>query len=438
MSMLTDLLNKEGFGLESDDFEEPKKKDDVEIREIDTKDEVPQAGFIDEEEATLVAESDQIREDGDKAERAMASLESLYSALNEAMEEGGLSAQGARMATLFADQYVRDTGNESPVASTEAFGGSSSRFNATRISMEGVGEAIKKGWAAFIELMKKLGRFIMESTQRITFAAQRIESGAKKLFEVARKTKETKGKVDIGGNRMLFVEGKFDSNGGTTVAAAAKLIYEAYPKAVKGYLDAAGNAVNSIKNEADLEAFKKSLSNTSYFVRLGTKVAKAPFSVSDNATVYSSRPLPGNMAMYIVETPGDFGKSVGIHLEKSSEAAKIPESYEVSARAPSEIANELSKVILAARTVINGVSIAKGTSVSIDRISDILGKVEEANVQSKARKLVESMRGLVGKQYTGTRLYLIRAMSAQVKLAARELKAEGADADEQHRLGNDK
>lgn len=433
--------------LESDNFEDPAKKDDdVKIREIETeKDAVPEAGFIDGEEAAIHVDADEMREDGDKAERAMAALEALQSELVLSMEEGGLSAQGARMAALFASQYVRETGDESPVASVEAFGGSSSRFRATQISMEGVGEALKKGWKAFIELLKKIGTFIAESTQRITFAAQRIESKAKKLATVAQKTKVTNGKIDIGGNSLLFTNGKLVQNGGTELAAAAKVIYQAYPEAVAQYIAKARTAAGQVKSKEDLASFEKVINDTSFFARVGSKVNSAPFSTPEGATILKTRDMPGDFALYCVVVPNSMSESVGIHFARAK-GNKTPESYEVTARSSSVIYAEMNKIAGAARTIVSASANAKKLRQQVDEAAKLLeslpavqgAKTDDASYKA-AKKLVGSMRGLIGKQYTGTRLHLIRALAAQVKFAAKELKADDqGSASEGNMLGNDK
>lgn len=431
-------LSKLIASMESDNFETQDKRDEVKIREIDTdKDDVPEAGFIDGEEAAIYVDADDMREDGDKAERAMAALEALQSELEMSMEEGGLNAQAARMASLFASQYVRETGEESPIASVESFGGSSSRFRATQISMESVGEALKKGWQVFIELLKKIGTFIMESTQRITFAAQRLESNAKKIAKIAQDTKFTSGKVDIGGNSLLFINGKFVENAGTELAAAAKVIYQTYPEAVSQYITKVRAAVGQVHTKEDLDAFLKAINSTTFFARVGTKVNEAPFSTPKDATILKTRDMPGNYALYCVLVPNSIQQSVGIHFARA-EGSKTPEAYEITARNPSVIYSEMNKVATAARTIASAGAYTKKLNQQVDAASKLIAATETGTKtieHSLLKMMVFSLRGLIGKQYTGTRLHLIRALGAQVKFAARELKAgDQAGAPESNRL----
>lgn len=420
--------------MESDQFEESTKRDDVEIKPINTEDEVPEAGFIEGEEASIVAEQDQIREDGDKADNAMASLESLYSELSAAMDEGGMSPQTARVAALFGKQYARLSGEESPVASSEAFGGSSSRFCATRVSMEGVGEAIKKGWEAFVALLKKIGTFLAESTQRITFAAQRLEKSADRLLKVATTTKTSGAKVEIGGQPLLFVNGKFAENGGTELSVTAKLIWDIYPSAVTEYVKRARQAVARVKDASDVALLKSAINDGTMFARIGTKVSSAPFKTPENAEIYKSRNMPGDFAVYCIVSDGDLEGSTGLHFARDGKGS-APEKFETAGRAPSQIATQLRGVIAASRNIIGAGGHAKALRSSIDQIASDLSKLPavqgdtgaDPKMAAAARKIVNSMRSLIGKQYTGTRLHVIRCLSAQVKLAARELKVGDAD-----------
>ena len=449
---LSNILDALNFGLESDNFEDPESKShDVKITELNDEDDndVPAGGLVDAEIAEINVEADELREDGDKAERAHAALESLYTVLEASLEEGGLTPQAARIAGLFADQYAAESLDESPIASQEAFGGSCSSFKATQISMESVGDALKKVWATIVAILKKLGAFLGEAFNKITFAAQRLEGRAAKLAKAAADARRlpAKGKVDIGGRSLLFINGQYDANGARDLEYACRTVWTDYPKAVHQYLGAINRIGDMIKAKpGSAYTIARGLNVSQNFARIGKPLAgsNVPFN-REGAAVFKTQDFPGDYAIYTVlpnfadESGTDTSKikaSTGLHFLRNPQA-KTPESFELPNPAATEIYKNASTILKAVKNITGAKTTAKELQNDLTKAIAGFDQAREDSFEEDARKdaavvrtMIQGLRGLIGKQYTGTQLHMLRCIGAQLQLYKEQLKGLGAKVDD--------
>ena len=448
---LSHFLDELNFGLESDNFEEPETKShEVEITELNDEDEneVPAGGLVDAEVAEINVEADELREDGDKAERAHAALESLYDVLEASLENGGLSPQAAQIANLFAEQYTAECADESPIASTEAFGGSCSSFKATQISMEGVSEALKKVWATIVAILKKLGTFIGAAFNKVTFAAKRLEGRAAKIAKAAADARRlpAKGKVDIGGRSLLFIGGKYDANGARDLEYAARLMWNDYPKAVQNYMSSCSRVLEGLKSKPGTTVkMLMGLNVSQNFARIGKPLAgsNVPFN-REGAAVFKTQDFPGDFAIYTVLpnfadetglTTGKLKASTGLHFLRNPQA-KTPESFELPNPAATEIYKNASTILKAVKTITGAKAYASTLQSDLNKLVSEADKADTTENEglrkdaSAARALIISLRGLIGKQYVGTQFHMLRCIGAQLQLYKEQLKGLGAKVDE--------
>lgn len=157
---------------------------------IDNADDVVVDGSDSAEEAVADAnaagaEADVIEEQKDELEEAATGLESIYNELVLAQQKGGLTRQGARMATLAIESYTVRTGDDEPVmASLENFGGDDTRLRATNLSMEVLGEKIKHYWSIFYKFIMKLKSQIWAFIQRLFSASERLAQRGQRLAKL--------------------------------------------------------------------------------------------------------------------------------------------------------------------------------------------------------------------------------------------------------------
>ena len=139
------------LGLEDEDGS-PVKGEEIEVAE----DGAPIKGdeTVEAEELAVDDASDEVSAEldtGDELVEAEQTLESIYAQLSAASESGrGISEDSARFMQIAIEGIVikgsRLTTSKLGVPSCESFGSSNRALNNTNISMEGVGEAIKKVW----------------------------------------------------------------------------------------------------------------------------------------------------------------------------------------------------------------------------------------------------------------------------------------------------
>ena len=109
------------------------------------------------ETAEAYAESEQGSDDVTELGDISEGLESIVASMEAAMEDGGLSPQAALFMQHAVNGYTRRLGLDaaSITPSMESFGGASGQAAATTISMEGVGETLKKIWVAIKNAVSK-------------------------------------------------------------------------------------------------------------------------------------------------------------------------------------------------------------------------------------------------------------------------------------------
>jgi len=102
-------------------------------------------------------EAEEAAEDTEELEEAEEGLEAIYASLEASLEHGGLDPTAAAFAHHAVHSYVNRLGMSSNdiMPSLESFGGSSRRTSATTVSMETIGETLKKIWAAIKAAVEK-------------------------------------------------------------------------------------------------------------------------------------------------------------------------------------------------------------------------------------------------------------------------------------------
>ena len=146
------------------------------------------------DEVEIIEDSSEIEADNEVIEEmaeAADSLESIYIAMESAQTNGGLTREAATFASIAVENIVRKYGvsSEDMGISLESF--NDNRAQATTVSMEGVGQALKDLWDAIVTKFQAMIKKIVDFYYKTIAAAPRIKRRAEALRKKARSTNGT-------------------------------------------------------------------------------------------------------------------------------------------------------------------------------------------------------------------------------------------------------
>ena len=121
----------------------------------------------------------------------VASLESIQSVMVATQEDGGMNAQAANMQAVAVNAAMTHFGQAAVTFDQESFSDAGGRATATAFGIEGIGEQIKKIWAAIKDFVMKYVKKVKEFFSKHLSSAGRLVKAAKSLGESAEKSKGT-------------------------------------------------------------------------------------------------------------------------------------------------------------------------------------------------------------------------------------------------------
>jgi hypothetical protein len=168
--------------------------------------EIAEAG---EAEGEFEEQGDNVEELGEISE----GLESILISMESAMQDGGLNPQAALFMQHAVQAHVGRLGLEASdvTPSMESFGGASGQAAATTISMEGIGETLKKIWMAIKNAVSKAIQAIKNFFSKIFGGVGKLKSRHEALKKAVKEIKEEKGdKIKVPNANTLRYKGKAD------------------------------------------------------------------------------------------------------------------------------------------------------------------------------------------------------------------------------------
>jgi hypothetical protein len=184
-----------GLGIENDEEATPAEGGDIPVVN-------PEAEETVDSEVMEVTEAEgEVKEQEeavDQLEEAAATLESIYQSVQASLENGGLSAESAVYLNHAVSATLRSVGVDRQVLpSLESFGGATGKLQATKVSLEGIGDWLKTLWQAIKNAVLKAIAWVKDLFAKIFGGLDKIEDRAKKLKEEANKMKSEKPKDKI-------------------------------------------------------------------------------------------------------------------------------------------------------------------------------------------------------------------------------------------------
>lgn len=194
--------------------------------------EIAEAG---EAEGEFEEQGDNVEELGEISE----GLESILISMESAMQDGGLNPQAALFMQHAVQAHVGRLGLEASdvTPSMESFGGASGQAAATTISMEGIGETLKKIWLAIKNAVSKAIQAIKNFFSKIFGGVGKLKSRHEALKKAVKEIKEEKGdKIKVPNANTLRYKGKADMS---SILAGLTATLNVGGNEIKGLVDAA-------------------------------------------------------------------------------------------------------------------------------------------------------------------------------------------------------
>ncbi len=127
-------------------------------------------------------EADEIEATLEQLQHSAAGLETIYFALKEAQQRGGLSHQSAIAAKVAVESLTNPLNlNTATTISTEKFYTDSSRLRATSLSMEQIGAQLKEIWNTIWNFLKDMKNKIWQFIKNLFSSSEKLRSDAKAL-----------------------------------------------------------------------------------------------------------------------------------------------------------------------------------------------------------------------------------------------------------------
>ena len=281
-----------------------------------------------ETELMDIAESeagvDQVNERVEDGFEVVETMESYREALAIATESGGLDRHGARMFQIGLEACYQRLDMMMPqVMSLESFGGASKKISATQLSLESLGEQIKKIWEKIYQAIMHGIQLGQQFSEKIFNGAVRLEEQAKSVMAKAKAIQgqpSTREITDAGLIESLFVPGGNPMNALNDVLKTASGLYAAYPSMV-------GHAAKTIAQFKQPDG-STSLAGSAVYPwtpELIQGVAPRKAQGDNGGMVYESNVLPGGkvLAFNISQNAGQCSAELD-HDEQQVGNAKLP------------------------------------------------------------------------------------------------------------------
>lgn len=433
MSRLADYMNDSSAGLENYSDGETKLPvydgSDAELHEAKA------------ELAEAEIEQDEIHKDGEALREAQTAMEAYYDQLQDSLEDGGLNRQAAAMLKLGVEQYETALGiDESPLPSLESYGGASSQYTATTVSIEGIKDTLSKILEMLKKVMKTVVDVIKDVYHKITNATDKIQKRAATLIAAAKEGHDPKGKVSISGSK-LFADGEFVGHKATTLLGTATYMYSSYPEDAFKYMDAFGEAVAKL-DPTDEDLPTKAVELLSSQPALNSPFAKFPGKFiepgKDNRfsakhALRKSETLPNNQALYIaapdMKSNKDFKALVAsnatMKILPDPTAKANPKTQDVEALSMGEVIRqcEAIKKICMVMGKLDSAKVDNAANQLLQSAEAFSKKVEKAEAdgtlpnQNKTivntlLRAMSAMQDLLGNSMTGVASYFVQEMTA--------------------------
>lgn len=268
------MLLHTALSLESEEVAMPQDDTAAEL-ELET---------VDGEIAGADREMERAEMEQEELEAAAETLESIQVSLESAIaDDSGLTRREAQ-AYQTAYKAAIGTALPSPILSLESFGGDSERLQATQMSLEGVGDTLKKIWEAIKRAVANAMRAVSDFFAKLFGGAKKLRERAEEVLKKLEEKKAAKEELEGGklkapkGLDRIHVKGGVqiaDIKGGVSVVkttvvggldkivSGAEGVYKTLAASIKDRKD----AETAIAAAMDSKGYKKSVTDMTSFTK---------------------------------------------------------------------------------------------------------------------------------------------------------------------------
>lgn len=340
-----------------------------------------------EAEGEVEEQGDNVEELGEISE----GLESILISMESAMQDGGLNPQAALFMQHAVQAHVGRLGLEASdvTPSMESFGGASGQAAATTISMEGIGETLKKIWLAIKNAVSKAIQAIKNFFAKIFGGVSKLKTRSDALKKAVSDLTEEKGdKIKVPNANTLRYKGKADV--GSVISgleATHKIAGEHMENLSKAAAEFYAVRVPRLLERAETNDFAKDA--------LENELLDASKQFTDVAqkTVSVTSPMSGDAVMRMEETA-----SVEKGTDGNLKAPKLVKGYAFKAlddsgtevAAPSKA--EMQKILGACDKMIAQLEEKKKSLEKLTEAREKAMKESEKKVEGWTKKIKESAK----------------------------------------------
>jgi hypothetical protein len=340
-----------------------------------------------EAEGEVEEQGDNVEELGEISE----GLESILISMESAMQDGGLNPQAALFMQHAVQAHVGRLGLEASdvTPSMESFGGASGQAAATTISMEGIGETLKKIWLAIKNAVSKAIQAIKNFFAKIFGGVSKLKTRSDALKKAVSDLTEEKGdKIKVPNANTLRYKGKADiSSVIAGLEATHKIAGEHMENLSKSAAEFYAVRVPRLLERAETNDFAKAA--------LENELLDASKQFTDVAqkTVSVTSPMSGDAVMRMEES-----SSVEKGTDGNLKAPKLVKGYAFKAlddsgtevAAPSKA--EMQKILGACDKMIAQLEEKKKSLEKLTEAREKAMKESEKKVEGWTKKIKESAK----------------------------------------------
>lgn len=370
--------------------------------------------------------ADEIEATLEQLQHSAAGLETIYFALKDAQQRGGLSHQSAIAAKVAVESLTSPLDlNTSVAISVEKFYQDSSRLRATSLSMEQLGAQLKEIWGKIWQFLKDLKNKIWQFIKNLWSSSEKLKSDAKSLNSMnLDQSKQSNANISVKGLAAKIARG-----GQVTMDP------------VQGMNELITLINESVKFDATADNELKRLKGLIYQVVSGTKKATAseinfkfplPKGFTKHGEIWQSPILPGNVFIQAkpVNTVNNGIQTFDVSVQKNPAAVKDEATIPTMTVAQIQSVEKLAEALHAANDAAMKQSQARAAEAAkaeSPKLSETLAPDDAKMVKEllNAYRNAEAKLGQLTAKLCGQAL---KASQTYLKIAQRSAKEYGGKA----------
>ena len=239
----------------------------------------------------------------------VSALEEYRALLSTDTSEGYLESNGASLLKVGLErQYKRAQIDEIPTISIESFKNATMRPDATRIAIEGIGEAIKAVWAKIVAMLKKMYEWVTTAFSKLFSRMGYLEKRAIKLADIASKVKgkPNKEKINSGDVPVILMRDlKYDDKVDQNVIHSTQIVKDMLVKIATPYTKEYSHDCAKILSEigkefanGNVDILELNPHPVPDFTLIYDTAKEGFHDLPENVKLYKSKQLPGNKALF--------------------------------------------------------------------------------------------------------------------------------------------